>query len=162
MEPGMSECLHAEFRRDLCLDSADAAAMDALVDARPETGVFLSREWLSGYFDHRLPGVEYGLLVLRDGRALRAVAPLTIRHALTQSRIGIVGGGMGSDRVDLLAGRDPAQVIGTVLRTREKTKPLYISPRHRIDVEHATAFVLACCRGYRLPEPSLDIPPVFF
>jgi len=23
-----------------------------------------------------------------------------------------------------------------------------------IDVEHATKFVLACCTGYRLPEPT--------
>ena len=45
-------------------------------------------------------------------------------------------------------------VIGTVLRTREKANPLYISPGHLIDVEHATEFVLACCTGYRLPEPT--------
>ena len=32
-------------------------------------------------------------------------------------------------------------VIGTVLRTREKTNPLYISPGHLIDVEHAVEFV---------------------
>lgn len=45
-------------------------------------------------------------------------------------------------------------VIGTVLRTREKTNPLYISPGHLIDVKHATDFVLACSAGYRLPEPT--------
>jgi deoxyribonuclease V len=50
--------------------------------------------------------------------------------------------------------RDPALIIGAVLRTREKTNPLYISPGHRIDLEHAVTFVLACCRGYRLPEPT--------
>jgi len=44
--------------------------------------------------------------------------------------------------------------IGTVLRTRERTNPLYISPGHLIDVEHATQFVLACCTSYRLPEPT--------
>src|ERR1051325_1150333 len=32
-------------------------------------------------------------------------------------------------------------VIGTVLRSREKTNPLYVSPGHLIDVEHATKFV---------------------
>ena len=45
-------------------------------------------------------------------------------------------------------------IIGTVLRTREKTNPLYISPGHLIDVKHATQFVLDCCTGYRLPEPT--------
>ena len=45
-------------------------------------------------------------------------------------------------------------VIGTVLRLREKTNPLYISPGHLIDVKHATEFVLACAAGYRLPEPT--------
>ena len=45
-------------------------------------------------------------------------------------------------------------IIGTVLRTREKTNPLYISPGHLIDVKHATRFVLDCCTGYRLPEPT--------
>ena len=45
-------------------------------------------------------------------------------------------------------------MIGTVLRSREKTNPLYISPGHLIDVKHATKFVLACIAGYRLPEPT--------
>lgn len=58
------------------------------------------------------------------------------------------------DRVELVDPHDPAHVIGTVLRTREKTKPLYISPGNWMDPQHATEFVLACCRGYRLPEPT--------
>jgi deoxyribonuclease V len=45
-------------------------------------------------------------------------------------------------------------IIGNVLRSREKTNPLYISPGHLIDVKHATEFVLACIAGYRLPEPT--------
>jgi deoxyribonuclease V len=45
-------------------------------------------------------------------------------------------------------------LIGHVLRTKEKTKPLYISPGHLIDVEHSTKFVLSCSAGYRLPEPT--------
>ena len=44
--------------------------------------------------------------------------------------------------------------IGTVLRTRERTNPLYISPGHLMDVSQATEFVLACIAGYRLPEPT--------
>jgi deoxyribonuclease V len=45
-------------------------------------------------------------------------------------------------------------VIGSVLRTREKTNPLYISPGHLMDVERAVEFVMACCTKYRLPEPT--------
>jgi deoxyribonuclease V len=45
-------------------------------------------------------------------------------------------------------------LIGTVLRAKERTNPLYISPGHLMDVEHATEFVLACLSGYRLPEPT--------
>ena len=45
-------------------------------------------------------------------------------------------------------------VVGTVLRTREKTNPLYVSPGHLMDVTHAADFVLACGAGYRLPEPT--------
>ena len=60
-------------------------------------------------------------------------------------------GTLRGDRADLLD--KSGNVIGTVLRTRERTNPLYISPGHLIDVETATEFVLACCTGYRLPEP---------
>lgn len=56
------------------------------------------------------------------------------------------------DRADLTDKN--GNVIGAVLRTREKTNPLYVSPGHLIDVEHAVAFVLACCTTYRLPEPT--------
>jgi deoxyribonuclease V len=62
-----------------------------------------------------------------------------------------VGPGRG-DRADLLDKQ--GNIIGTVLRTRERTNPLYISPGHLIDVETATEFVLACSTGYRLPEPT--------
>ena len=56
------------------------------------------------------------------------------------------------DRAALLDNR--GNVIGAVLRTREKTNPLYVSPGHLIDVEHAVEFVLKSCTGYRLPEPT--------
>src|SRR5512133_2401109 len=56
------------------------------------------------------------------------------------------------DQAELLDQK--GNVIGTVLRLREKTNPLYISPGHLIDVKHATDFVFACSAGYRLPEPT--------
>jgi deoxyribonuclease V len=58
------------------------------------------------------------------------------------------------DRAWLYDERDPEQVIGAVLRTRAGVRPVYVSPGHRMDVPHAVAFVLACCRGFRLPEPT--------
>ena len=56
------------------------------------------------------------------------------------------------DRADLLD--KTGNVIGTVVRTRERTNVLYVSPGHLIDVDHATRFVLTCSAGYRLPEPT--------
>jgi len=56
------------------------------------------------------------------------------------------------DRADLLDNH--GNIIGTVLRTREKTNPLYVSPGHLMDVERATEFVLKSCTGYRLPEST--------
>ncbi len=58
------------------------------------------------------------------------------------------------DVAELHDERDPASVIGTVLRSRANVKPLFISPGHRIDVVRSTAFALRCCDRYRLPEPT--------
>src|SRR5260370_10889668 len=46
------------------------------------------------------------------------------------------------------------EVIGAALRTRARVKPMIISLGHRISLETSLRFVLACCRGYRLPEPT--------
>ncbi len=58
------------------------------------------------------------------------------------------------DQSDLKDEHNPAHIIGAVVRTREKSKPLYISPGHLMDLENAVTFVRACCHGYRLPEPT--------
>ena len=49
---------------------------------------------------------------------------------------------------------DGNEVIGAVLRTRFKVKPLFVSIGHKISLESAIEWVLKCCRGYRLPEPT--------
>ena len=49
---------------------------------------------------------------------------------------------------------DRGEVIGVALRTKARTKPLFISIGHRIDLETAVEVVLRCLRGYRLPEPT--------
>ena len=48
---------------------------------------------------------------------------------------------------------DNGEVIGAVLRTKTATKPLYVSIGHKVDLEAAVDWVLACCKGYRIPEP---------
>lgn len=63
----------------------------------------------------------------------------------------------GPNRGDATPLYDPRQkerVIGMVLRSRERSNPLYISPGHLIDVPHALEFVQHCLAGYRLPEPT--------
>jgi len=49
---------------------------------------------------------------------------------------------------------DSGEVIGTALRTKTGVKPVYVSIGHMIDLPSAIRWVLACCRGYRLPEPT--------
>ncbi|MDH5218941.1 MAG: deoxyribonuclease V [Gammaproteobacteria bacterium] len=49
---------------------------------------------------------------------------------------------------------DKDEIIGAVLRTREKVKPLYISPGHRVSLETAIHYVMACVTKYKLPETT--------
>jgi deoxyribonuclease V len=44
--------------------------------------------------------------------------------------------------------------LGAVLRTKSNTRPLFISIGHKIDLSSAINWVIQCCRGYRLPEPT--------
>lgn len=43
--------------------------------------------------------------------------------------------------------------IGSVVRTRAGTKPLFISPGHKMSIDSATRIILDCAPKYRLPEP---------
>ncbi len=49
---------------------------------------------------------------------------------------------------------DDKEVIGAAVRTRAAVKPMYISIGHKIDLASAISWVIECCRGYRLPEPT--------
>ena len=46
------------------------------------------------------------------------------------------------------------ETIGAVVRTRTRVNPLFISPGHLISIETSVRYVLACGKGYRLPEPT--------
>ncbi|UCB42769.1 MAG: deoxyribonuclease V [Dehalococcoidales bacterium] len=48
---------------------------------------------------------------------------------------------------------DKGEIIGVALRTKVRTKPVYISVGHRVELPIAVHWVLECCQGYRLPEP---------
>ena len=63
-------------------------------------------------------------------------------------------GDLGDDPGDCVSLVDGAEVVGSALRTKRRVKPVYVSIGHRIDLDEACRWVLACCRGYRLPEPT--------
>jgi len=49
---------------------------------------------------------------------------------------------------------DKDEVIGAALRTRNGVAPLYVSIGHKISLETAIDYVLACAPKYRLPETT--------
>jgi deoxyribonuclease V len=49
---------------------------------------------------------------------------------------------------------DNGELIGAALRTKSGVKPIYVSVGHRIDLASALQWVMKCCLGYRLPEPT--------
>jgi deoxyribonuclease V len=46
------------------------------------------------------------------------------------------------------------RVIGAVVRTRSKVKPIFISPGYGIMLNDCIRFVLESCSTYRIPEPT--------
>jgi deoxyribonuclease V len=49
---------------------------------------------------------------------------------------------------------DKGKVVGMALRTRSSVRPVYVSVGHKVDLASAVEWVLACCRGTRLPETT--------
>jgi deoxyribonuclease V len=45
------------------------------------------------------------------------------------------------------------RTVGAVLRTRDRVRPLFLSPGHRIDLLGAIRIALGCVGRYRIPEP---------
>jgi deoxyribonuclease V len=60
--------------------------------------------------------------------------------------------GKSSPLVDPKSG----EVIGAALRTRKGTRPVFVSPGHRISLKRSIELTLAVCDGYRLPRPTRD------
>jgi len=44
--------------------------------------------------------------------------------------------------------------IGTVLTTRDRVRPLFVSPGHLVDIPTSVELTLACTTRYRMPEPT--------
>jgi deoxyribonuclease V len=49
---------------------------------------------------------------------------------------------------------DKHELIGAIVRTRTRVNPMFISLGHLISLETSIRYVLACGKGYRLPEPT--------
>jgi len=49
--------------------------------------------------------------------------------------------------------RRNGEVVGAVLRTKDRVKPLFVSPGHRIDLMSSIQLILATCQRFRIPEP---------
>ena len=49
--------------------------------------------------------------------------------------------------------RDEEKVLGAVVRTKDKVKPVFVSPGHRINLDTSIKIVLECAKVSRLPEP---------
>ena len=96
--------LTVELRSNLDLRPEDAAALDTLIEGRPQAGVFLSKAWLSGFFIEPHSGIEPSLVMLREGSALRAMVPIAVRRDA-----GLHAGGLAGRGRRLRSGRPPCR-----------------------------------------------------
>lgn len=46
------------------------------------------------------------------------------------------------------------EVVAVALRTKNKVKPVYVGPGHKMNLENARTIALETARGYRIPEPT--------
>lgn len=49
---------------------------------------------------------------------------------------------------------DKDDIIGAVLRTKEKVKPVFVSPGNKITLKESIEIVMNCLSHYRIPEPT--------
>jgi deoxyribonuclease V len=60
----------------------------------------------------------------------------------------------GPNAGDCVPLRDKDETIGSVVRTTNRTNPVFVSSGHLIDLKSAVRWTLASCQGYRIPEPT--------
>ncbi len=63
-------------------------------------------------------------------------------------------GRLGSERGAWIPLRVDGKRVGAAVRTREDTAPIFVSTGHRVSLRSAIRLALACCAGYRIPEPT--------
>ena len=97
--------LTVDLQRELRLDADDTAALGALGASRPSVAVFLSNAWLSGFLAEPPAGADAALVLFRQGGALRGMVPIAVHEGAGPVRVTLLGGGLGSDRTDLVADR---------------------------------------------------------
>ena len=68
--------------------------------------------------------------------------------------IGEMAGALGQARGSRAPLVDAGERVGTVLRTRAGTRPVYVSVGSGLDLASAERWVLASAPRYRLPEPA--------
>lgn len=61
---------------------------------------------------------------------------------------------VSESRGSVQALRHEGEMVGMVLRTRARVKPVYVSIGHRISLETAINYVMSCTPKYRLPETT--------
>jgi len=48
------------------------------------------------------------------------------------------------------------ECVGACLRTRDRVKPIYVSPGHLIDLDSSIEIVMGCLDGTRIPRPTRE------
>jgi deoxyribonuclease V len=60
----------------------------------------------------------------------------------------------GRQRGSLAPLVDKGDVVGSIVRTRDGVKPVFVSAGHKIDLASAVRLTLESAEGYRIPEPT--------
>jgi deoxyribonuclease V len=61
---------------------------------------------------------------------------------------------LGDERGSVEPLRHQGEVVGAALRTRDRVKPLYVSPGHRMDLQTALRLILGLDSRFREPETT--------
>jgi deoxyribonuclease V len=73
---------------------------------------------------------------------------------VAKSRLIGTYGELGEEAGARAALMDKGEQVGVVLRTKDRTNPLFVSVGNRVDLESAVRLVMACVTKYRVPEPT--------
>ncbi|MEK7872674.1 MAG: deoxyribonuclease V, partial [Chloroflexota bacterium] len=118
------------------------ALLEALARLRHEPDIILVDG--QGYAHPRRFGLACHIGVLTDRPAI----------GCAKSRLIGVAGHLARKKGAWVELTDAGETIGAVVRTRDGVAPVYASIGHKVDLAAAVRWMLACCKGYRIPEPT--------